>query len=1046
MPVSRHCATHLVVVILAIIALASVLPVRAQSSEGTSASLSVTALQEMLASDRDGLDQLRADLAAQREKLPQSADAMTPDEATEAVINQARVDLDATELQIENTDLELRGLERDRRDLENRIGEVESRIQLLKNPAQSGTIADRDGQLAELTAQLERFRLMHGLLGERIDALTQRRGLQQERQQLLTRFRDAIEAKAQQRREVERRAQQEAEQERIAGEQQRRRQDLANLRAQLAREEDRLSDLQARLLRARIAVLEAQTRFEQMDLERSEAESQLSAAEQLLASGSASAQDLRQRRDQLKQSIDLLNAQLQLLERAQTVTGEQARLLAETETLNSSDRRAAKALEETVASVGEAVDQRLESVRSARARGEDLYGLLDAQYSERLSTNLRTRVTWPASAAGWRELMTQIGGAPRVIAFQIQVSVQSLWEHIRAARLEEWMVLAISLGLYVGGVLALRRMLRRRAREQRADASSFVSRAWQTGLYIARRNLLGVAIALALGVVLAVFRPPHPGPAILLSVVLIWVAIKLPVTVVWTLLAHPRMAARKRHLGLARTLTIRLVGAGLLGALVLLARLSAVPVPALDVFDRVFMLWMLMSLHPLWTVRRLIGGVLGNYFPGRFGLYVGGLITLFFLIAMGLAAILGVLGYLNLAWSMTWHLVVFLVVALAWVIARGLVGDASVWLKNLALSRTSHGLLWTQDVIAPLERVVQILLFLAIWPVLLAVYDLDDNTGVRGLFESLLESSLFTLGEVPITPWRIGVTVFIAFAVFWLGRWARSVTYRWVFSRVLDLGVRHSLSVFTQYFVVLVGLLILLRVIGIDLTTLTIFAGALGVGIGFGLQTVANNFISGVLLLIERPLRSGDTVQIGTHTGEINRIGIRSLTMRTWDNMDVIIPNSDVISHAFTNWTHTDNVVRTVLMQRISHDADLDQARQILERVVNGHKEILREPSPFVGLWEFTDSAVIYRIHYFTDFAVTNILAVRSEVLFQIWKMLKDAGIAIPFAQQDVYLRTTPPAFETLSRDQARAESGTVNLRKPLPGAEGAELQGEPPT
>jgi len=155
-----------------------------------------------------------------------------------------------------------------------------------------------------------------------------------------------------------------------------------------------------------------------------------------------------------------------------------------------------------------------------------------------------------------------------------------------------------------------------------------------------------------------------------------------------------------------------------------------------------------------------------------------------------------------------------------------------------------------------------------------------------------------------------------------------------VFSQVSDLGVRHSLSVFTQYAVVLSGLLIILRVIGLDLTTLAVFAGAVGVGIGLGMQSLANNFVSGLLLLVERPLRSGDIVRIGEYEGEVVGIGMRSLTVKTFDNQSVIIPNAEVVGSAFTNWTHRDQVLRIMLAIGIGYDSDPHQAQAIVEQVL----------------------------------------------------------------------------------------------------------------
>ena len=163
--------------------------------------------------------------------------------------------------------------------------------------------------------------------------------------------------------------------------------------------------------------------------------------------------------------------------------------------------------------------------------------------------------------------------------------------------------------------------------------------------------------------------------------------------------------------------------------------------------------------------------------------------------------------------------------------------------------------------------------------------------------------------------------VLVGFA-FWIGGWSQQVSYNLALTRVRDLGIRQSLSTFVQYIVIVLGLLLTLKVIGLDLTALTVFAASIGVGIGFGLQNVVNNFISGMLLLAERPLRVTDIVTIGGETGEVTRIGIRSLIVRTFDRKDLIIPNSAVIGNTFTNWTRNDETLREVLLFRISYRDD----------------------------------------------------------------------------------------------------------------------------
>jgi potassium efflux system protein len=218
--------------------------------------------------------------------------------------------------------------------------------------------------------------------------------------------------------------------------------------------------------------------------------------------------------------------------------------------------------------------------------------------------------------------------------------------------------------------------------------------------------------------------------------------------------------------------------------------------------------------------------------------------------------------------------------------------------------------------------------------------------------------------------------------------------------------------------------------LGIDLTTLAIFAGALGVGIGFGLQNIANNLVSGIMLLIERPLRSGDIVNIGNREGLVTRIGMRSLTIKNWDYQDVIIPNSEVISNAFTNWTHSDNVLRTKLTIGVSYDNDPHQAMQVIEQVLKAHPAVLKNPAPGVWLSDLAPSSINFHVQYYFDLKQHNGLEVKSQILFNLWDRLKAAGIRIPYSQQDLYIKELPETIRV-----AAPQEDVTPVRR-MPGSE----------
>jgi potassium efflux system protein len=209
--------------------------------------------------------------------------------------------------------------------------------------------------------------------------------------------------------------------------------------------------------------------------------------------------------------------------------------------------------------------------------------------------------------------------------------------------------------------------------------------------------------------------------------------------------------------------------------------------------------------------------------------------------------------------------------------------------------------------------------------------------------------------------------------------------------------------------------------IGIDLTTITVFAGALGVGIGFGLQTIANNFISGIILLIERPIRTGDAISISDkYSGRVTQIGIRSLIVKTWDHEEVIIPNSELITSVFSNWTHSSSVRRTTIYISASYNSNPHLVIRVLAEALNDTVGILAEPKFAIHFWEFADSALIFRIDYYFDMNSSELgTSVKSRLLLEIWDHFKREKIEIPFPQRDIYVKSFPSASKTELREKS---------------------------
>jgi small-conductance mechanosensitive channel len=191
-------------------------------------------------------------------------------------------------------------------------------------------------------------------------------------------------------------------------------------------------------------------------------------------------------------------------------------------------------------------------------------------------------------------------------------------------------------------------------------------------------------------------------------------------------------------------------------------------------------------------------------------------------------------------------------------------------------------------------------------------------------------------------------------------------------------------------------------------------AGALGVGIGFGLQTIVSNFISGLILIFERPIKIGDTVEVGTLLGRVRRIGIRSSTVRTFDGAEVIVPNNDLITGQVVNWTLSDQMRRIEVKVGLAYGTDPNLVLELLMGVAIKHEKALDNPAPYALFLGFGDSSLDFALRFWTaDFE--NWITTASEVTVGVNDALKEAGLEIPFPQQDLHVRSIdPPLGETI--------------------------------
>jgi small-conductance mechanosensitive channel len=340
-------------------------------------------------------------------------------------------------------------------------------------------------------------------------------------------------------------------------------------------------------------------------------------------------------------------------------------------------------------------------------------------------------------------------------------------------------------------------------------------------------------------------------------------------------------------------------------------------------------------------------------------------------------------------------------------IASGAVTAAmrSSALRELRLVR-DHGLLVRRRIVTFLNWTA-----FAGWVIAtLRFYRINDDV-YRGL--SNVVTAKLELGEASLSLGDLLAFFGTIWVAFTLSRFLRFVLAEDVLPRVsLPRGVPAAISTGVHYVILLVGFTLAIGAAGIDLSRFSLLAGAFGVGIGFGLQNVVNNFVSGLILLFERPVQTGDVIEVGGLTGEVQRIGIRSSTLRTGEGADVIVPNANLISERVVNWTFSDRQKRVDVNVGLGYETDPVKAIDLLVATARAHPEVLAIPEPVALFTGFGDSSLGFVLRAWTRFEVQPRVA--SELGIAVNTALRDAGIEIPFPQRDMNLRVTPGETENL--------------------------------
>ncbi len=275
------------------------------------------------------------------------------------------------------------------------------------------------------------------------------------------------------------------------------------------------------------------------------------------------------------------------------------------------------------------------------------------------------------------------------------------------------------------------------------------------------------------------------------------------------------------------------------------------------------------------------------------------------------------------------------------------------------------------------------------------------------LSERIIHASYFRLGNLSVTPLFLLKAIVFLFVLSLGAHLVRKLVRERILARTsMDLGLQYALSVGTGYLIFFIGLTIGLQSLGLDLSSVAFLGGAIGIGIGVGLQPIVNNFVSGLILLVERPIKVGDRVEIEKLAGDVVKIAARSTWVRTNDNVVIIVPNSEFTSQRVTNWTANDRSVRITLEVGTSYSSDPQKVKRLLLKVAGEHPDVLTDPASDVVFTAFGDSSLDFELRVWTTSQVRTPQILKSDLYFAIFSLFKQEGVEIPFPQRDLHLRS----------------------------------------
>lgn len=526
-------------------------------------------------------------------------------------------------------------------------------------------------------------------------------------------------------------------------------------------------------------------------------------------------------------------------------------------------------------------------------------------------------------------------------------------------------------------------------------------------LLLLARNITQLTLLAVMLTAFMFLRIPFATYHLLIDLIAVWFVFRNLIIIAQIILLRRERDASDKDVRFFYRLKWLLLAGGWTTALMVLSQGLPLSMLIRDILTRLFMLFIFALSIVMWASKDIFPLLLRPAIKTK-KRYLRKAISLLFVllpITLFTTAIIGLVGYMNLAWSMSRYQAYLVLVMTGYVLARGLLSDALELISEWMVSSLRSGWLWVEVFLKPLDTIIHLVLFLASVIFLFQLFGVYTEMPVLTWLKHLGQYELIGVSGVHITLVSV-LEFFIVVSIFvWAAKWTREFCYRWLYRDSRDEGVRNSLSVFTQYAVILLGSYITLRVLGLDFSGMSMVIGGLAVGMGFGLRDFASNIIGGIMLLIERPVREGDLITVGEHEGRVAHIGIRSMRVSSWDNTEILIPNAETFNKPFINWTHQDSVVRTAVPIKVSREDDPTLIQSLIFEVLAIIPEILDEPPQQVLLKQIDEALINFEVRYYIDVRLHTRFEIRSKFLFALMAQFKAAGIRPPIPPLSIEIK-----------------------------------------